>query len=34
MQAIHFVPADAQAAPADAVLREFAELPALVARLV
>jgi putative hydrolase of the HAD superfamily len=33
MRAIHFVPVDAPAAPADAVLREFAQLPALVARL-
>jgi putative hydrolase of the HAD superfamily len=33
MRAIHFVPGAAQAAPADAVLREFAQLPALVARL-
>jgi putative hydrolase of the HAD superfamily len=33
MRAIHFVPADAQAAPADAVLREFVQLPVLVARL-
>ena len=33
MRAIHFVPAAAQAAPADAVLRRFADLPDLVARL-
>jgi putative hydrolase of the HAD superfamily len=33
MRAIHFVPADGPAAPDGAVLREFAQLPALVARL-
>ena len=34
MRAIHFVPDRAvEAAPADAVLRDFADLPALVARL-
>ena len=34
MRAIHFVPAAADAAaPADAVLRRFADLPDVVARL-